>query len=109
MHHNPSIGKDPKLYSILSDPNSVVKELYISHTNCKQFSTVSKLFSELEKAWELKVLYINHNYIDNDACTGIVTALQKNICLTELIMFGNPLNITNAMRTIKVLAHNNTL
>ena len=109
IRHNPNIGKDPKLYSILSDPNSVVKELYMSHTNSKQFSTVSKLFSALEKAQQLKVLRISQNYIKDDACSAIVTALQKNTSLTELIMFGNPFNITNALKIIQSLVHNNTL
>ena len=109
IRFNPSIGTDPKLYSILSDPNSVVKELYISHTNCRLSNTVSILFSELARTKELKVLHTSHNYINDDACSALITALQYNTCLTELIMVGNPLNITSALQIIQALEHNNSL
>lgn len=105
---NTNIGKDPKLYSIIFDPNSVVEELDIS--SCNQSST-TELLSALgkNKKKKLRVLRINNNNITDDARGAIVKALWNNTSLVELTMHGNPINVTTALQIVKALAHNNTL
>ena len=101
------IGKDPKLYEVISDPNSVVEELDISSINCNESELLSALGKNKEK--KLRALCINNNNITNKACDAIVKALQTNTLLVELCMHGNPFNVTTALQIVKALAHNNTL
>ena len=104
---NTNIGKDPKLYSIISDPHSVVEELNISSINCNQSELLSALGKNKKK--KLRVLWINNNNITDDACGAIVKALWNNHSLVELTMGGNPISVTTAQQIVKALAHNNTL
>ena len=111
LRHNPAIGKDPKIYSIISDPDSLVEELNMSHTNSKQVSTATELFSELakNKKKKLRVLWINNNNLTDHDCSAIVKAIRNNTSLTELIMHRNQFSVTSALQIIQALAHNNTL
>ena len=104
---NANVGKDPKLYSIISDPNSVVEELDISSINCNQSELLSALGKNKKK--RLRVLRINNNNITDNACGAIVKALWNNTSLVELTMHGNPISVTTAVQIVKALAHNNTL
>ena len=48
IRFNASIGKDPKLYLLLSDSKSVVKELYMSQTTyCRPSNTVKELMTKI--------------------------------------------------------------
>lgn len=111
LRFNPCICEDAKLYSILSDPNSMVEELYISHTNCKLSSTITELFTKVVtvQSRKLRVLWVNNNHITNDDCDAIVMALRKNTSLIELSMFGNPISVSSAQCIIRALEYNNTL
>ena len=99
----------PTIYKVLSNPHSVVKELYMSHTNFKECNTTTKLFSILEKDKKLRSLRISNNNITDDDCSAIVKALKNNTFLVELTMFHNSFGIENALKIVRALTHNNTL
>ena len=111
LRHNPAISKDPKLYSIISDPDSMMEELNLSHTISRQSSTATELFSALEKnkRKKLRVLWISNNNLTDNECDAIVKAIQNNTSLIELNIHRNPFSVTTALRIIQALAHNNTL
>ena len=111
LRYNSDIGKDPKLYSILSDPDSMVEELYIDHINSRQSSTATELFSAMakNKKNKLRVLWINNNNLTDNDCDAIVKAIHNNTSMIELNMNKNPFSISTALRIIQGLAHNNTL
>ena len=97
------------IYKVLSNPNSVVKELYMSHTNFKNFSTTTELFSALENNKMLRALRISNNNVTDNDIRAIVKALKSNNHLVELTMFHNSFSIENALKIVRALAHNTTL
>ena len=110
IRHNPAIGKDPHFYfSILSHPDSMVEQLYMSNTNCKQSNATTNMFSALEKNKTLKLLQSTNNNITDDDCDAIVRMLQNNTSLVEFNISGNQITAKNAKRIIQALANNNTL
>ena len=110
IRHNPAISKDPHFYSsILSDPDSVVEQLYMSNTNCRPSNATTNMFSVLEKNNKLKVLQSTNNNITDHDCDAIVRMLQNNTSLVELNISGNQITATNIKRIIQALADNNTM
>ena len=110
IRHNPAIGNDTDFFSkLLSDPNSKLKELYMSNSNRTPSSTITKMFSALEGNNKLKVLQTINNNITNDDCGAIVSALQRNTSLVVLNLSGNQINVENAKRIIQALTNNKTL
>ena len=111
LRHNPAIGNDPKLYSIISDPDSMVEELNLSHTVSKQTGTPTELFLALEKnkRKKLRVLWLDNNSLTDNKCNAIVKVLQNNTSLMELNLFRNPFSVTSALKIVDALVHNNTL
>ena len=110
IRHNPAIGEDSHFYSsILSDPDSVVEQLYMSNTNCKQSNATTNMFSALEKNKTLKLLQSTNNNITDHDCDAIVRMLQNNTSLVEFNISGNQITAKNAKRIIQALANNNTL
>ena len=105
---NEIIGRDEKLYHIISDPASVLEELYMSYTKLSTSGAV-KLFTALSKSKKLRVLWINGNDITDDACDAIVMAIKMNTSLLELWMSHNPISGECANLIVKSLQHNNIL
>ena len=105
---NEIIGRDEKLYHIISDPASVLEELYMSYTKLSTSGAV-ELFTALSKSKKLKVLWINGNDITDDACDAIVMAIKTNTSLLELWMSHNPIRGECANLIVKSLQRNNIL
>ena len=80
---NNTVGENERLYSIISDPSSVLEELYMSHTHLSSNAAI-KLFTALSEGNKLRVLWIHHNDITGEAGEAIVMALRKNTPLAEL-------------------------
>ena len=102
---NQTIGEDQQLYTMLTDPSSVLEELYMYYTGLSSRGAIA-LFRALEDNNNLKALY---NAITDDACDAITTALEKNNCLVKLFMYNNPLSSKGIVSIVKGLILNNTL
>ena len=105
---NDTIGENEQLYSILSNPSTMLEGLHIYDTKLSSRAAIA-LFTALKENNKLKVLDICYNAITDDACAAITTALERNSCLVELYIYDNPLTgeaIVNIMNGLKV---NNTL
>ena len=104
---NDTIGENEQLYSILSNPSTMLEELHMWHTKLSSRAAIA-LFTALKDNNKLKVLNIAHNAITDDACAAITTALERNSCLVTLYIDNNPLTgeaIVNIANGLKV---NNT-
>ena len=105
---NCTIGKDQQLYSMLTNPSSVLERLYMWNTQLSS-RAATDLFTAVKDNNKLKVLYIDYNAITDDACDAITTALEKNSCLVKLSMSHNPLSNEAIVNIAKCLEINNTL
>ena len=76
---------------LLSDPSSVLEELYMGSTKLTS-NLANKLFATLNDAKKLKILYIDGNNITDEACDAIVMAVRKNASLVKLHMHYNPIS-----------------
>ena len=108
INRNNTIGEDERLYSIISDPSSMVEELYMNSTKLSSSGAI-KLFTALSEDKKLRVLHIANNDITDEACDAIIMATKKNNSLVELDMYGNPISGECAQIIVQVLQHNNTL
>ena len=106
---NRTIGEDEQLYSILTNPSTMLERLYMYNTALSSRAAIA-LFTALKDNNSLKLLSIVDNDVTDDASDAITTALQRNSCLVRLYMHGNPLsgeaivNIVNALRGNNKLA-----
>ena len=101
---NNTMGEDQQLYSMLTNPSSVIERLYMADTQLSS-RAATDLFTAAKDNNKLKELDIDYNVITDDACYTITTALEKNNCLVELSMYGNPLSseaILNIAQCVKV-------
>ena len=105
---NYSIGEDKQLYQMLVNPFSTLKELHMYDTKLSSKGAI-ELFKALVDNSSLKVLYINGNYIMDDACDAITTALKRNRCLVSLNMNDNPLTGKIIVELVNSLIDNYTL
>ena len=106
---NSTIGENSLLYSIISSPSSMLKELYMQRTNLSS-NAAKYLFSALKHAQtKLQVLNIMSNNIDDDAGDEITNALKINTSLTTLKLQRNPINKESAFGILQALQVNNTL
>ena len=108
IDHNYTIGENEQLYSILSNPSTMLEELYMWDTKLSSRAVIA-LFTALKDNNKLKVLYIVHNAITDDACAAITTALERNSCLDTLYMCDNPLTGEAIVNIVNGLKVNNTL
>ena len=90
INGNESVCEDDRLYSILSDPSSMIEELYMASTNLS-CSTTMKLFAAVGESKKLRVLSVTNNQITGEACDVTNIALKKNTSLVELWMNINPI------------------
>ena len=108
INSNRMVGESEKLYSIISDTSSMLKELDLRLTNLSSSAAI-KLFTALSKGKKLRVLNISINKITDEANDAIVIAMKKNTSLVELRMVYNPISGECALLIVQALRHNNTL
>ena len=108
ISNNNGVGEDEALYSILSDPYSVLEELHMNWTKLSSSGAI-KLFDRLSNSKKLQTLQIADNDVTDEACNAIVTAMKKNTSLLKLIMNNNPIGGECAERIVKALQQNSTL
>ena len=105
---NKSIGED-KLYSMLSDPSSLLQVLHLSCTKLSS-SAITKLFTTLaEKGVKLKKLYVANCNVTSGECKVIATAMKENHSLVELDIRKNPISIDAIKQIFQAIQHNNDL
>ena len=105
---NKIVGKDERLYSIISDPSSMLELLYMSF-NKISWSGAIKLFTALSKGKKLKALKISFNNITDEACDANIVAMRKNTSLIKLLIYNNPLSGECVQRIVESLQYNNAL
>ena len=62
INGNESVCEDDRLYSILSDPSSMIEELYMASTNLSCSATI-KLFTTVGESKKLRILGFTNNDI----------------------------------------------
>ena len=105
---NYTIGEDQQLYSMLTNPSSVLETLTMQLTQLSS-RAATDLFTAVKDNNKLKVLNIDHNAITDDACDAITTALKSNSCLVTLTMWGNPLSSEAILNIVQCLKVNDTI
>ena len=108
INDNYTIGEDERLYSILTDPSTMLETLYMYNTHLSSRAATA-LFDTLKYNNKLKQLNIARNEITDDACDAITTALKENSCLVRLYMYENPLTGKAIVNIVNSLKDNNTL
>ena len=105
---NKTIGEDQQLYTMLSNPSSVLEILIMRYTQLSS-TAATDLFTSLRNNHKLKKLNINDNDITDDACDAITAALMSNRCLDTLYMYDNPLSSEAIVNIVQCLEANDTL
>ena len=105
---NKTIGEDQQLYTMLSNPSSVLEILDMAGTQLSS-TAATDLFTSLRNNHKLKELYIVDNDITDDACDAITEALKSNSCLVTLSMHRNPLSSEAIVTIVQCLEANDTL
>ena len=108
ISRNYSVGEDEKLYSMLTDPSTVLEKLLLDRTRFSSKAAVA-LFTAVKNNNKLKELDIGRNAITDDACDAITTALESNSCLVKLSMYDNPLSSEGMVNIMNALKGNDTL
>ena len=107
IRHNNIVGEDYTLYRIITDRSSMVEELDMSNTTLSSNGAI-KLFTALSEAKKLRILWIDNNEFNDEACDAI-TMTMKNTSLFNLYMHNNPISEECAQLIVQALQHNNTL
>ena len=105
---NETIGEDQQLYTMLSNPSSVLEILIMAGTQLSS-TAATDLFTSLRNNHKLKELDIDLNDITDDACDAITEALKNNSCLVTLSMYDNPLSSEAIVTIVQCLEANDTL
>ena len=108
ISHNSTVGEDKRLYFIISDPSSMLVQLYMRSTKLSTGAAI-QLFTALSDGKKLSGLWIDHNNISDEACDVIIMAMKKNTSLVELRIHDNPISEECAQIIVKALQYNNTL
>ena len=108
ISYNDGIGEDEKLYSMLTNPSSLLEELEMDSTKLSTQGAI-KLFTALAKRCKLKTLNISRNDITDEGCKAIAMAIQTNASLIKLWIYRNPITVTGVRHIVKALQQNNTL
>ena len=108
INNNHAIGEDEQLYSMLTDPSTVLETLYMCNINLSNKAAIA-LFNALKDNNKLKQLNIAFNEVTDDACDAITTALKENSCLVRLYMYNNPLTGKAIVNIVNSLKKNYTL
>ena len=104
---NKTVGEDKRLYSIISDPSSMLEKLNMYSTKLSSNAAIA-LFTALIEGKKLRVLRISFNYITDEACDAIIIAM-KNTSLVKLFMHHNSISAKYAQLIVEALKQNNTL
>ena len=102
------IGEDERLYSIISDPSTVLEELYMYSIKLTSNAAI-KLFAAVGCNKKLRILDIDNNNITDEACGAITMALKKNTSLISLFLHKNPISGECSQLIVEALRYNNTL
>ena len=105
---NHTIGEDEQLYSILTNPSTMLEILSMYDTQLSSTAAIT-LFNTLKDNNKLKVLNIGKNDFTDDASDAITTAMGRNSCLVKLYMNNNSLTGETIVNIVKSLKGNNTL
>lgn len=105
---NHSIGEEQQLYSVLTNPTTVLEELYIQNSKLSSNGAIN-LFKALKDNNTLRKLDVSYNEITDDACNAITTALKQNNSLVKLWIYDNPLSGEAILNIMTALKCNNTL
>ena len=105
---NDSVGEDKQFYAMLTDPSTVLEQLYMGGTKLSSTAAIV-LFTALSENNKLQLLDIADNAITDDAVNAISKALKENCCSVILRMHDNPLIEEAIVNTVQRLADNNTL
>ena len=108
LNGNYTIGEDEQLYSILTNPSTMLEKLFVANTQLSSTPTIT-LFNTLKDNNKLKELTIDNNDVTDDASDAITTALERNSCLFRLYMTNNPLTGESIVNILNSLKSNNTL
>ena len=108
IDNNMIVGEDERLYSIISDPSSMLEKLHMYSIKLSSNAAI-KLFTALSEGKKLRALLINNNNITDEACDAITMAMKKNTSLAYLDMDQNPISGECAQLIVQALQHNNTL
>jgi len=104
---NHTIGESEGLYTMISDPSSMLKHLNMDHVVLS--STAARmLFAAVSSSIMLQKLDISHNTITDDVVDSIVAALTVNTSLLEMRMNNNPITGHGTVTILKALLTNNT-
>ena len=106
--NNYIVVEDERLYSIISDPSSVLEELYMYSIKLSSNAAI-KLFAALSDNKKLRILGISNDNITDEAYYAIIMAMKKNTSLVELCMKDNQISGECALLIAEALQHNNTL
>jgi len=105
---NKGVGEDGRLYFILTDPTSVLEELYMNFTRLSSTGAI-KLFNALGESKRLTKLWLTSNNISDVARDSIVKAMKTNTSLVALCIDNNYLNVNSAEYIVEALQHNTSL
>ena len=108
LQGNHTIGEDEQLYSILTNPSTMLESLDMHDTQLSSRAAIT-LFNTLKDNNKLKELDITYNDVNDDASDAITTALESNSCLVKLIMYSNSLSREAIVKIVNSLKGNNTL
>ena len=108
IHRNHTVGEDERLYSIISDPSSMLEELEMYNIELSSNAAI-KLFTALSEGKKLRILIVSINDITDEACDTIIMAMKRNTSLLKLSMVYNPISEECALLIVQALEHNNTL
>ena len=108
LYGNYAIGEDEQLYSMLTNPSTMLEKLIMIYTQLSSRVAIT-LFNTLNYNGKLKEINISLNDITNDASDAIIAALERNSCLVELYMDNNPLTVEAIVNIVNRLKGNNTL
>ena len=108
ISYNNTVGEDERLYSIISDPSSMLEELYMYSTKLSSSAAI-KLFTALSEGKKLRALCVHNNDITDEACDAIAMAMKINTSLVTLYMHDNPISGECAQLIVRALRYNDTL
>ena len=108
INGNYTIGEDEQLYSLLTNPFTMLETLNMYNTKLSSGAAIT-LFNKLKDNVKLKELYIGSNDVTDGASDAITTALERNSCLVELHMDNNPLTGEAIVNIVNSLKGNNAL
>ena len=108
LYGNYTVGEDEQLYSILTNPSTMLEKLIIIYTQLSSRTAII-LFNTLKDNSKLKGLNISVNDVSDESSDAIIAAPERNSCLVELYMDNNPLTGEALVNIVNSLKANNTL